>query len=433
MVKRFALVLLVAAALVVAYTIMRPPPAPGEWIEGSGVIEATEVDVAPLVSGRIITVAAAEGARVTAGDVVAEIEHEELAANLQGAEGALQAARAELARAEALLSGSALTRDNARLAYDKRTELTGRYQAAKAQHEAALAARDQAKAKLDLVRAGTRGEQIEQARAAAASAETNWANAERELVRLERLLAEGAVAQQQVDLQRTARDSARAALDQARARLAEAEAGARAEEERQAEAALAQAEANVRGAARGLATAEELYRDRLALKQETDAAEAQYRAAAEAKAAAEAQVEAAEAARAAAAKKLADATVRAPMDGVVVLKIREPGETVAAGQPILRLADLDHMWLRVYVPETELPRVKLGQAAEVTTDADPGKVYEGRVTEISQQAEFTPKNVQTREQRVKLVFGVKVSVENPKQELKPGMPGDARIRVGKRD
>ena len=433
MVKRFALVLLVAAALVVAYTIMRPPPVGGEWIEGSGVVEATEVDVAPLVSGRIVTVAAAEGERVTAGDVVAEIEHEELAANIQGAQGALQAARAELARAEALLSGSALTQDNARLAYDKRTELTGRYQAAKAQHEAALAARDQAKAKLDLVRAGTRGEQIEQARAAAASAETNWANAERELARLERLLAEGAVAQQQVDLQRTARDSARAALDQARARLAEAEAGARAEEERQAEAALAQAEANVRGAARGLATAEELYRDRLALKQETDAAEAQHRAAVEAKAAAEAQVEAAEAARAAAAKKLADATVRAPMDGVVVLKIREPGETVAAGQPILRLADLDHMWLRVYVPETELPRVRLGQAAEVTTDADPGKVYEGRVTEISQQAEFTPKNVRTREQRVKLVFGVKVSVENPNQELKPGMPGDARIRVGKRD
>ena len=118
MVKRFVLVLLVAAALIVAYTIMRPPPSGGEWIEGSGVIEATEVDVAPLVSGRIVTVAATE--------VVVEIEHEELTANLDGAQGALQAARAGLARAEALLSGSALTRDNARTAYDKRTELTGR-------------------------------------------------------------------------------------------------------------------------------------------------------------------------------------------------------------------------------------------------------------------------------------------------------------------
>ena len=433
MMKRIVLALVVAAALIAGYTVMRPPPAGGEWIEGSGVMEATEVDVAALVSGRLVTVATAEGARVKAGDLISEIEHEELAANLQGAEGALQAARAELARAQALLAGSAVTRDNARTAYDKRTELTGRYQGAKAQHEAALAAREQAKAKLDLVRAGTRIEQIDQARAAAASAETNFANAERELARLERLLADGAVPQQQVDLQRTARDAAGAARDQARARLAEAEAGARSEDERQAEAALAQAEANARAAAQGLATAEELYRDRLALKQELDAAEAQYRAAGEAKAAAEAQVEAAEAARAAAVKKLDDATVRAPMEGVVVLKIREPGETVAAGQPILRLADLDHMWLRVYVPETELPRVKLGQAAEVTTDADPGKSYQGRVTEISQQAEFTPKNVQTREQRVKLVFGVKVSVENPGQELKPGMPADARIKVGKRD
>ena len=132
-------------------------------------------------------------------------------------------------------------------------------------------------------------------------------------------------------------------------------------------------------------------------------------------------------------KRLADAAVRAPMDGVVVLKIREPGETVAPGQPVVRLADLDHMWLEMFVPETELDRVKLGQEAEVRIDANPSKAYAGRVTEIAQEAEFTPKTVQTKEQRTKLVFGVKIEVENPEHELKPGMPADARIRAGRRE
>jgi len=142
---------------------------------------------------------------------------------------------------------------------------------------------------------------------------------------------------------------------------------------------------------------------------------------------------AARAALAAAEKRLRDATVRAPSDGAVILKIREPGETVAPGQAIVRLADLGRMWLRVYVADTDLGRVRLGQEAEITTDATAGKVYRGTVTEIAQEPEFTPKNVQTKEQRVKLVFGVKVSVENPERELKPGMPGDARIRVGSKE
>ncbi len=91
------------------------------------------------------------------------------------------------------------------------------------------------------------------------------------------------------------------------------------------------------------------------------------------------------------------------------------------------------MWMRVYVPITELDRVKLGQQAKITTDAALGKTYPGRVTEIAKQAEFTPKNVQTREQREKLVFGVKVEVENPNRELKPGLPADALIQTGPRE
>jgi HlyD family secretion protein len=105
----------------------------------------------------------------------------------------------------------------------------------------------------------------------------------------------------------------------------------------------------------------------------------------------------------------------------------EEGETVAAGTPVFTIGDLESPWTKVYVKEDKLGLVKLGQKAEVTVDTFPGKKYEGMITFISSEAEFTPKNVQTREERVKLVFGIKVSVKNEKGELKPGMPADVRI------
>ena len=399
---------------------------------GSGVVEATEVDVSAQVGGLLTAVEAQEGASVAAGDEIARIETEDLEAQLRQAQGAVQAAEGDLARSRATRAGTRAARETARLAYERATELKGRRAGAAAQHEGAVAARDQAKARLDLVRAGTREEEIRQARAAAESAEAEWENARLELERREMLLAQGAISQQQVDFQRAAEKGSRGRMEAARARLEEALAGARTEEERQAEAALAQAEANVLAGRRALETAEELYTDKLELKQRLDLAEAEEQAAQEATAAAAGQLESARGALAAAEKRLRDAVVTAPLDARVLLRIREPGETVGSGQPIVRLADLDHMWLRVYLPETEIDRVKLGQKAEVTIDGAPGRTFAGEVTEIAQEAEFTPKNVQTREQRVKLVFGVKVGLANPEGALKPGMPADARISVGAR-
>jgi len=431
--KRVPVAGAILVLILTIYLAVRPRVGSDEWVEASGVMEATEVDVSPLVGGQLEQVLVRAGDSVSKGQVIAEIAEEELAAQARQARGALQAAEGELARSEAALEGARLGSENARTAYEKRTELKGRYEAAKAQLEAAVAARDQAKARLDLIHTGVRSEQIEQARAAVASAKATWENAQRDLARMEKLLAEGAVSQQQVDLQQTAAESAKAAYDAAKSRLAEAEAGFRSEEEQHATAALAQAEANAAAARQNLATAKELCEDRLALKQQLDTAEAQHRASEQAKLAAEGQLEAARGAAAAAEKRLRDATVRAPMDGVAILKIREPGETVAPGQPVVRLADLDHLWLEVFVPETELDRIKLGQEVGVRIDANPRKVYRGQVTEIAQEAEFTPKNIQTKEQRTKLVFAVKVGMENPEQELKPGMPADARISVGRRE
>ncbi len=124
--------------------------------------------------------------------------------------------------------------------------------------------------------------------------------------------------------------------------------------------------------------------------------------------------------------------LRAPFDGVVLVRQAELGEVVAPGAPIVTLADLDHIWVRVYVPETDLGRVHWGQEVIVRTDTYPGKQYKGRVSFIASDAEFTPKSVQTQKERVTLVYRVKVDVENPNYELKPGMPADAYLQINSR-
>ena len=127
--------------------------------------------------------------------------------------------------------------------------------------------------------------------------------------------------------------------------------------------------------------------------------------------------------------ELAYTVLRAPFSGVVLVRQAELGEVVSPGAPIVTLADLDHIWLRIYVPETDLGKVHWGQDVEVRTDTYPDKAYRGRISVISAEAEFTPKSVQTEKERVTLVYRVKVDVENPNHELKPGMPADAYIKV----
>jgi HlyD family secretion protein len=127
--------------------------------------------------------------------------------------------------------------------------------------------------------------------------------------------------------------------------------------------------------------------------------------------------------------RLSYATVASPLAGIVLSKNAEPGDYVAAGTPVVTVGDLANVWLRAYIEETDLGRVKVGQPVDVTADTYPGKKYAGRVSFLSSQAEFTPKSVQTRKERVKLVYRIKVDVANPSMELKPGMPADGVIRI----
>ena len=127
--------------------------------------------------------------------------------------------------------------------------------------------------------------------------------------------------------------------------------------------------------------------------------------------------------------QLADAAALSPIDGVVLVKSAEVGEVLGAGTAFLTIGDIGSPWLRAYINEKDLGRVKLGARATVTTDSFPGKAYGGRVSFISSEAEFTPKQIQTQEERVKLVYRIKIDIQNPQHELKSNMPGDAVISI----
>jgi HlyD family secretion protein len=123
--------------------------------------------------------------------------------------------------------------------------------------------------------------------------------------------------------------------------------------------------------------------------------------------------------------------LQSPVSGVVTVRQAELGEFVVAGTPVVTVADIDHLWVRAYVSETDLGRLRWGQTVAVRTDTYPGKSYRGTITFISPEAEFTPKTVQTNKERVALVYRIKVDVDNPSRELKPGMPADITIESGK--
>ncbi|MGA2532975.1 MAG: efflux RND transporter periplasmic adaptor subunit [Candidatus Aminicenantales bacterium] len=242
---------------------------------------------------------------------------------------------------------------------------------------------------------------------------------------------------------------AEAGVDLSRAQLVLLRNGARTEDIQQAEAALKQAQASLTVAADDARRMRELVKTgSVTPKQNEDAearltvAESQRNAAAEALKktrtlarpeeiqAAEARLGQAQAAVDLLKKTIADCTITAPVGGIVTHKALEAGELVTQGATIVTLSELDSVYVMIYVTEKELGRVRLGDAAEVKIDAFPDKAFSGKVTYISPEAEFTPKNIQTKEDRVKLVFGVKVEIENREGLLKPGLPADAVIRVG---
>ncbi|MFT3830442.1 MAG: HlyD family efflux transporter periplasmic adaptor subunit [Opitutaceae bacterium] len=238
-----------------------------------------------------------------------------------------------------------------------------------------------------------------------------------------------------------------AELAAAEATLADLVAGSRPQEIATARAALRSAEADRDRARLELTRQQELRRRDVSAARDLESAEANHAVAAaraeqaaealklaeegprkDAVAAARARVEIARASLTLAETQLENTRLLAPFAGIVLSHNIEPGEFVSAGTPVITAADLAHVWVRAYVNQTDLGRIRHGQPAEVRTDTFPEKVYRGTVGFISAEAEFTPKTVQTEKERVKLVFRVKIDLENSADELKPGMPADATLR-----
>jgi HlyD family secretion protein len=239
----------------------------------------------------------------------------------------------------------------------------------------ARAEREQAAAELRLKLTGARKEDIAELEAQAAASAADLAGAERDLERMQGLLDKGSGTTKARDDAQTRRDVLAARLQSQREALARLRAGFREEEKAAAQARLSAVEARI------------------------------------------AQLE----------QQVKDAVVASPLDGIVTEKVAEPGELLQVGSALCVITNLADAWLTVYVAEPDLGRLRLGQEAEVVTDD--GQKRTGKITFMAKQAEFTPKNVQTRDERVKLVFKVKVGLANADGLFKPGMPAETRLRA----
>lgn len=259
----------------------------------------------------------------------------------------------------------------AELAFLDRTQALAHLDQAQAQVEAARSA-------LDELERGFRPEEIAQARSARDVTAQQLADARRNLERTGSLFDGGVVSRESYEKAQTAFGVAESRHEQAEAQFKLVEGGPRQERIEAQRAQLRQAEA-------GLRVAEAV---------------------------------------------LTNMTIVAPLDGIVTVRHREPGETAPAGSPVLTVMNPNDRWVRIFVREDRIGAVKIGTPASITTDTYPDRRYEGEVTFIASEAEFTPKNVQTAEERVKLVYAVKVRVSgDPDLDLKPGMPADVRLRL----
>jgi HlyD family secretion protein len=410
-------------------------------LQASGMIEATEIAIAPELPGRVVDVAVDEGKSVAVGDVLLHLDDSLLQVQRQAASAALATAQAGVAAAQAGL-------DSAQAAYDLALAA-----ALEAEPGGDLAFWEQA-GPGDFVLPSwyySKAEQLQSTQAAVDAARTALESAQTDLREVadrvgnagfldaDRRLSDARVAFQ---IAQDLLDQARAAADNpellAHAQSIADDAGTELEDAQSAydEALTTTGALDVLSARARVAVEQQRYDDaRAALRAlQTGADSLAVAAAARTVDQARAVLEQAQAAvaQAEAEVQLLDAqidkaTVRAPVDGVVLVRSVEPGEVVQAGMTILTLGQLDRLRVTVYIPEDRYGEIKLGDTATLSVDSFPGESFSATVTRISDQAEFTPRNVQTQEQRQTTVYAVELAIASSDGRLKPGMPVDVRF------
>lgn len=340
----------------------------------SGTIEAREIRVGSKTGGRVQAVLVEEGQQVKTGDPLVRFEVAELEAQRSQADARIAQQRARLERLE-----------------------RGARPEEKAQ---AHAATENAKATLEAIRTWPRPEEIEQARAAVAAADADVSNAEIAFQRINRLRETGDLSQQELDAARFRLENLRARRDAEKKRLDLLLNGSRKEDVRAAEEKFRQAQEAERMVLAG-PRAEEIADARAQL------AEAQARLE---------QLNV----------TLAEGQVLAPAAATVEVLTIRPGDLLTPNQPVARLLEKDQLFVRIYVPEPQLGNVKVGQRTKIKVDTFT-ESFDGVIEQINTQGEFTPRNVQSRDERNHLVFGVKIRINNREGKIKAGMAADVTL------
>lgn len=411
------LLLAVIAIGASAWYLNRPAAASGA-LAASGTVEATTVTISPEVAGRVTEVLAAEGDAVKAGQTLVTLDDTVVNAQRSQAEAQVAVARAGVQGAEA---GVAAAEANARKATAAVDAANAAVDAANAAVSAAKAAVAGAKAGYSLTSAGASSAQRSLASAQVAQARASWKG-------LADVYSSFPSAQRDTPAAVTAkaqRDTAKAAIATAQAQYNLVAAGSRSQQVAAAKATLDAAKAQQTAAATQVDVAKVQV---TAAKAQSDAAAAQVDAANAQLAAAKAGLDGATAAVAVLDAQKARLTIVAPADGTVLARTIEPGETVTPGAALLQIGDLAHLTVTVYVPETRVGQVQIGQAVDVKVDSWPDQTFSGEVSRKADKAEFTPRNVQTADGRASTVFAVTLALAPADGKLSPGMPADVTFR-----
>jgi HlyD family secretion protein len=387
--KRIIIILLlVVVAVAGVYAYRGANKTPDNRIVVSGNIELTEVNIAFKTAGRLIERTVDEGDTVKKGQVIARLDRDQLTADRQREVAGLESADSQLAQAQTSVQWQ---KDTLAADIEQRT-------ADVASNEARLAE----------LKNGARPQEKLDAQAAVDSAQSEVERAKKDWDRAQVLHHDDDISTAQFDQYRNHWETAVAALNSAKERQNLVLAGPRQEVINAQQAQLEHA----RGALKmAQANSVELKRR----EQEIDTRRAEI-------ARSKANIALIDA-------QLSDTIAVSPVDGVVLVKSADPGEVLSAGTTVVTIGDIEHPWLRGYVDETDLGKVKLGAKVKVTTDSYKGKTYDGRVSFISSEAEFTPKQIQTQQERVKLVYRIKIELDNSSRELKSNMPADAVIEL----
>jgi HlyD family secretion protein len=361
-----------------------------ENVELSGRIEGYETDVGTKVAGRIEDVTVREGAEVRKGQVLVRMQADELQAQLQGANAALEAARQQEANARLQISVLESQLAEARLNLQQsQGDSQGRIYQAEATVAAAIA-------------------QLRQAEAEATRAKADLQLAQTDRDRFAQLAEEGAESRQRFDQAQTNFETAQANYSSQQAAVEAAQRQVAAAQGGLTQTRSTNLNPDIRGVQiNRLTTQLQQARVQLAIAQS--------------------EIKNAEATRQQIQSQLDDLTINSPIDGVVTTRSVEPGVVVGSGRTLLSLVNLNTVYLRGFIPEGESGLVRVGQPARVFLDSNPDQPLTGRVIAIDSEASFTPENIYFRDDRVQQVFGLRIGIDNPNGFAKPGMPADAEI------